>query len=203
MFNPFRKFKNIRPLYGINEDEFLFLSVKIFSKSNTLGLLNCIKAFYKSLEKCPNSKYLIIGEGEGRTSLETLIKKLGIEDKVVLPGWISVNELINYYRSSDATVHYFSYEPSISMSMLESLACGIPIIATNIGEVPNIVNENVGFLVKPSVDAMSDAMVKIQNSSIREKMSRNAWKLFKKKFEINVIVNQYIKLYKEIIEEIT
>ena len=200
MFNPFRKFKNIRPLYGINEDEFLFLSIKIFSKSNTLGLINSIKAFSKSLERCPKSKYLIIGEGEGRIALENLIKRLGVKDKVLLPGWVRAEELINYYRSSDATIHYFSYEPSISMCMLESLACGVPIITTNIGEIPNVVNENVGFLVNPDISEMSDAMVKIQDSSIRKKMSKNAWKLFKKKFDIDVITKQYVELYKEIVE---
>jgi len=200
MFNPFRKFKNIRPLYGINEDEFLFLSIKIFSKSNTLGLLNSIKAFSKSLERCTKSKYLIIGEGEGRIALENLIKRLGVKDKVLLPGWVRAEELINYYRSSDATIHYFSYEPSISMCMLESLACGVPIITTNIGEIPNVVNENVGFLVKPDVNEMSNAMTKIQDSFVRKKMSKNAWKLFRKKFDIDVITKQYVKLYKEIVE---
>jgi glycosyltransferase involved in cell wall biosynthesis len=84
--------------------------------------------------------------------------------------------------------------------MLESLACGIPIITTNIGEIPNVVNENVGYLVKPDVNEMSDAMVKIQDSFVRRKMSKNAWKLFKKKFDIDIITKQYVKLYKEIVE---
>jgi glycosyltransferase involved in cell wall biosynthesis len=84
--------------------------------------------------------------------------------------------------------------------MLESLACGVPIITTNIGEIPNVVNENVGYLVKPNINEMSYAMVKIQDNSIRKKMSKNAWKLFRKKFDIDVITKQYVELYKEIVE---
>lgn len=199
IFNPFVKFENIRPKYGIGEDDFFLLSVKIFSMSNTLGLLNSIKAFSKFLKYAPEAKYMIIGEGRGRFYLENLIRKLGITKNVILPGMVPVKKLINYYRSCDATVHYFSYDPSISMCMLESLACGVPIITTNVGEVPNIVNENVGILVKPNIDEMKDAMLTIyRDEKMRKKMSENACDLIKRRFDIELITYTYIDLYKEI-----
>lgn len=199
IFNHFRKFKNIRKDYEITEYEFLFLSVKVMSLSNTLGLINSIKAFYNFLKDNPNAKYLIVGEGKGKVYLERLVKNLGISKNVILVGAIPSSELINYYRSSDATLHFFSYDASISISMLESLACGIPIIATNVGEVSNVINENVGILTKPNIRDFSNGMVTLcEDSNLREKMSKNAYNFAKVRFDIESIAKQYIKLYDEL-----
>jgi glycosyltransferase involved in cell wall biosynthesis len=201
IFNPFRKFRNIRKDYNIDGDEFLLLSVKIFSLSNTLGLLNAIKAFAQFLNQKPKAKYIIVGDGKGRIYLENLIKKLKLEKEVILTGAIDSKELINYYRSSNATMHFFSYDPSISISMLESLACGAPIIATNTGEVPNIFPNDVGIIIDPKIKKFAEAIeILYENKNMRNKMAKNAWHLVKKRLNMKVIVEQYVKLYKELLK---
>ncbi|MDI6825955.1 MAG: glycosyltransferase family 4 protein [Candidatus Aenigmarchaeota archaeon] len=194
--NPFKKIKNIRPLFNIEKNDFLFLSVKIFSKSNTLGLINSILAFEKFLKYANNAKYIIVGFGGGEVVLRKLIKKLDIQNNVILAGAVKRSELINYYRSSDATLHYFAYEPSISISIMESLACGTPIISTNNGEMKYLVDNSVALLVNPDISEMTSAMKTLyEDSSLRKKMTKNCWKLVSKKFDLGIIVKKYIELY--------
>jgi len=199
-FNPKIKFKNIRSDYGIEDDETLFLSIKIFSSSNTFGLINAIKAFEKFSRHNKNAKFLIGGDGKGRVILEKIIDKLDLNNKVILAGRINPENLINFYRSADATVHFFMYDASISVSMMESLACGTPILTTNVGEVPNLVNSKVGFLVNQDIGEMSKAMDLLHNNKkTREKMGRNAFNLAKEKFDIDLITRKYVELYEELL----
>jgi len=202
-FNSKIKYVDIRKNYRIDDDEITFLSVKVFSMSNILGLLEAIKAFNYFLRNSKNdAKYMIIGDGRGRIYLEKLINRLGINKNIILVGNVPNKQLINYYRSVDATIHFFAYDPSISISMLESLACGIPIITTNTGETRNIVNENVGFIVPPDTQKMGEAMdLFCRSSELKKRMSKNAIDLVKKRFDIDVITDAYVKLYKKIIGE--
>jgi glycosyltransferase involved in cell wall biosynthesis len=201
IFNPHAKFRNIRKMYGINESDTLFLSVKGMSKSNTLGLIRSIKAFRILLKKFPKIKYIIIGDGWGKKLLARLTKNLNLEKNVMLPGWIDRRFLPDYYLSSDITLHYFAYEASISISLLESLACGKPIVTTNVGEIPYTVNDKVGLISNPeNLSEFADSMeILLTDEKLRKKMSRNAWKLAKTKFEIDVIRDQYLKLYNKLI----
>jgi glycosyltransferase involved in cell wall biosynthesis len=202
-FNPNRKFSNIRSKYGIDQDDFLLFSVKVFSSSNVLGLINSIKAFEIFARDKDDAKYLIGGGGPGKKMelLKNLVKKLGLENKVILMGRVEWDDLINYYRSSDATVHFFMYDASISVSLMESLACGIPIITTNVGEVPNLVNNKVGILVNQSHAEMADAMQRMyENGARRKQMGRSAIYLVKEKFDIDVVAKRYIELYEELLK---
>jgi len=199
-FNPFSKVKNIREKYGIDDDDFLLLSVKVLTSSNLLGLINAIKAFKIFVKDKQDAKYLIIGGGPRKKVLENLVHKLNLDKKVILAGAIKNEELPNYYRSSDVTVHFFTYDASISVSMMESLACGIPIVTTNVGEVPNIIDRKVGVLVKENCEEMSKGLEYLyDNVKVRKMMSKNAWKLTKTKFDMRVIVNKYVQLYEELL----
>jgi glycosyltransferase involved in cell wall biosynthesis len=201
LFNPTIKYKDIRQIYGIDSDETLFLSVKILSMSNTLGLLEAVKSFHYFLKNSGvKARYLIVGGGRGRPYLEKLVNRLGLNNKVILADPVPYRELVNYYKSADATVHFFAYDPSISMSMLDSLACGVPIIATDVGETANVVDNSVGFLVPPNIREMSDAMKRFcENPDLKKKMSKNAWNLVKRRFDIDIIADAYVDLYKELI----
>jgi glycosyltransferase involved in cell wall biosynthesis len=103
-----------------------------------------------SIEKYDkNAKLLIIGDGEERYNLESYVNKRKLKDSITFIGELPHSELPQYFAASDIFVL-----PSLSEGfpnvLLEAMASGLPIIATNVGGVPDIIQENInGFLVEP------------------------------------------------------
>ena len=77
----------------------------------------------------PNAVLFIAGEGPDRVRLETLIVKLGVQDRVFLKGSRSQDELLEYYGAADALVLASSHEGMPNV-LLECLACGTPVVGT-------------------------------------------------------------------------
>ena len=86
-------------------------------------------------------------------------------------------------------------------TVLESMACGTPVIATRVGGLPEVVFDNInGILVEPgSVDALRHALDRIiSEDDLRSKMSKNSRKLIENKFSWANIATQYLKIYDNI-----
>lgn len=97
----------------------------------------------------PKISLTIVGDGSNRRSLEQIVKKHGLEQNIIFTGKISHEDVPNRLNSNDIFVL-----PSISEGMpnvlLEAMAAGLPIVATNVGGIPDIVKNNKnGYLVEP------------------------------------------------------
>ncbi len=94
-----------------------------------------------------NAKLFIAGDGPEDTSLRQLIKKLGLEEKVVLLGSLNQNELLKMIKASDVFVLNTGYE-GLSHQLLEVMSLGTPIITTRVGGNPELISDNKeGILV--------------------------------------------------------
>ena len=120
-----------------------------------------IKALsYLMKETCERELYYlaIIGEGPSRSALEQLIVKLGLGENVRLVGSIPHEELYSWYSAADVFCLASDREgwPNV---VLESLACGTPVVATNIWGVPEIIqSEIVGLLTERTFQAVAAAL---------------------------------------------
>jgi glycosyltransferase involved in cell wall biosynthesis len=99
----------------------------------------------------PEIQGVIVGEGELRNDYQRQSDQLGLGKRVHFAGHVSTDSLLNYYRLADIVVL-----PSITMGeafglvLLEAMACGRPVIASDLPGVRTIINEGVdGSLVKP------------------------------------------------------
>jgi glycosyltransferase involved in cell wall biosynthesis len=91
----------------------------------------------------PENVFLVIaGSGPERQSLEALAGKLGVADKVRFTGQLENSELRSWYSAADALVLCSSREGWANV-LLESMACGTPVIATNIWGTPEVVSTPV------------------------------------------------------------
>jgi glycosyltransferase involved in cell wall biosynthesis len=152
-----------------------------------------IKAFAQVYQSC-RAKLMILGEGEDRTELELLIRHLGLETEVCLPGYI-----INPYPYMlHATVFVLSSRwEGLPGVLIEALYCGVPIIATDCPSGPReiLANGKYGKLVSAgNVDAMAMAIQAALNGNISSP-PLESWQ----PYELDFVVDQYIDMLINII----
>jgi len=146
-------------------------------------------------EKGHDVRLVIIGEGGERNSLEKKIKELDLESYVMLPG---------YKESASSYLTYFdifvlpSLTEGLPMTILEAIRIGLPIIATNVGGIPEILgNEDLGILVpRRNHKELAQAIIFWKTHYKREKLAQNSEKRFMKRYSSRLMAKRYSSLYK-------
>ena len=136
----------IQTKFGIADDESVILSVGRFSQEK--GHADLIRAV-ASLRKLTTHKFklVLVGDGPERDQLESLANTLGLTDQVVFVGHVS--DVAPYYGIADVLALPSHSEGSPNV-LLEAMAAGLPIVATNVGGVPEIASsEKDALLVAP------------------------------------------------------
>ncbi len=99
----------------------------------------------------PSARFLIVGDGERRTELEAMAADLGIADRTLFLGWRS--DLVRVYADLDVVV-LCSLNEGSPVALIEALAAGRPVVATDVGGVGDVVrHEETGLLVLPKDSA--------------------------------------------------
>ncbi|MHC4579811.1 MAG: glycosyltransferase family 4 protein [Planctomycetota bacterium] len=122
-------------------------------------------------KEAPRVKFLIVGDGSLRSDLESRCQELGVEDKFIFTGW--KEDVCSILPTLDILV-LPSVNEAVGRVLIEAGACGIPVVATNVGGVPEIVRDNeTGVLVAPgSPEEMARAIIDLLNSEgKRQRMS--------------------------------
>lgn len=112
----------------------------------------------EALTKIPNVLLLIAGDGPDKNRLESLVVKHSLQDRVHFLGSLNQHELAMYYGASDALVLASSREGWANV-LLEAMACGTPVVATDIWGTPEVVKTpEAGVLVKRTASEIADGM---------------------------------------------
>lgn len=138
------------------------------------GIDYLIKAFKIVKMKLPDEhiKLLIAGEGTLRNKLERLVYEIELKDDTVFTGYIKHDEIQNYHNMLDIYVAV-SLQESFGVAILEASACGKPVIVSNVGGLPEVVdNGKTGIIVeKENSEQIADALITlITNPDLRIKM---------------------------------
>ncbi|MEO5376224.1 MAG: glycosyltransferase family 4 protein [Magnetococcus sp. DMHC-6] len=118
----------------------------------------------RAIREIPQADLLIVGEGEKKNELITLAQSLGVGDRVKMVGGVPQEELKRFYWSADALILASSREGWANV-LLESMACGTPVIATPIWGTPEVVNSpDAGILTQDrSVKSLIEAIHQLMN----------------------------------------
>ena len=111
--------------------------------------------------------------------------------------------IARYYQAADLYIHA-SHMESWGLTITEALACGIPVVATNVGGIPEqITNEFNGYLTKPGdpIDMAEKINLLLNNDDIRKKMSNNALNDAKVRFDITLQAERYLAWYNYILKK--
>ena len=135
-FNIKKKFKDRKNLIGYTG-----------RLSEEKGILNFIQAIPKIIKEKDNIEFLIIGDGKLKDKVEIYLDENNLNSIVKLLGWIKHDDL-PYYLNELKLLIIPSYTESGPIIALEAMACGTPILATRVGHVLNMIeNENAGFII--------------------------------------------------------
>jgi len=186
---------------GVELDNYKNLQKKDFDVKNKkiifVGVLRPVKGLeylIKAMEiihvEMENTILMIIGEGEERKSLETLVLKLHLENVVIFTGDILNKNIPSYLIQGDVFVL-----PSLSEGfpnvLLEAMAAGLPLVTTNINGLSEIIrNEENGYLVEPkNPQQLAEKILMVLNNSTQsKKFSNNNLKIVKKYSWKNIVI---------------
>jgi len=164
-FNPNSKSSYLKKKYGF-ESKKIILSVGHLIERK--GFDYILKSLPAVLEKVKNAFYVIVGEGEDKSRLKSLVKKFNIEDYVLFAGKINDKDLPYYYAMSDIFVMPSRELQSgdiegFGIVFLEANACRKPVIGGHSGGIVDaVIDGETGILVNPTdPDEISKAIIKL------------------------------------------
>jgi glycosyltransferase involved in cell wall biosynthesis len=137
---------------------------RVERNSRWKGVDVLLHSFVRVLMKVPNARLEIVGAGDWMPDLQELAKELGVADKVVWHGALSGDELTRAYQHATAFVLPSTTDSeNFGTVLIEAMACGRPVVATNVGGLRFTVRDGVdGILVPPSdYEALATACVKL------------------------------------------
>lgn len=164
------------------------------------GLMYLLKACNILAKKDFTFKCTIIGEGEQRKEIESFIKTHQLEKSIKLLG--RRHDIPHLLAASDVFV-LPSLNEAFGLVLLEAMMAGLPIIGTNNGGIPEIIEDRKnGILVPPKdAEALADSIEEILSSSkLREKMSEKNQEDVRKKFEVKDMVKKTEEVYRSILQ---
>lgn len=195
---------------GVDTNKFSAKELKNINKEKTFILArrlvekNGVVVFAEALTKIqsPNFKVLIAGVGSEQQAMQEIFKKARIENKVKFIGAVKNSDMPALYKQADYSVLPSFYEAT-SITGLESMASGLPLIGTNVGGIPYLIDEGItGFLV-PSHDAsaLAETMNKVLSFDNQKyiQLSLASSGRAKSKFDWTVIAKQTETYYKQIL----
>ena len=183
--------------YNKDARNILFLGV-LCERKGVYNLLQAIKLLDPQIDK--TIKLYLCGDGE-MEKVKQMIKELGISHRIAHLGWI-VGEQKKLFMANAMVNVLPSYNEGLPMTILETMAYGIPNISTSIASIPEVLHNNDnGFLVKPGdIDALAEVLKKIiENSSLREEFSQKSYQLITKSFSLDKNIDILKSYYKSLI----
>lgn len=135
-----------------------------------------VKAMPRIIKEIPDAMLLFVGKGEMEKELRLLSKKLGVNKHIKFAGFVGDSfKKALFYKSADIFA-FPSFSEIFGIVNLEAMACGIPIVASNVGGIPDVVkDEENGLLVPPGdSEVLADVIIYLlENEDVREKMGQN------------------------------
>jgi glycosyltransferase involved in cell wall biosynthesis len=194
-----KKNKEAKLKYGFSMDSTVISNVGILR--SVKGHEVTLRSVKKIIEAFPNAKFLIAGDGPVRERLEKMAADLGIERHVVFTGFIE--NIPEIYSFTDVAV-LSSWSEGLPQSILQAMASGVPVVATKVGGVPEVViHEKTGLLVEAGDhEGLAKSIIQILNNPDEAlRFTASARELVMKEHSIDVMIDKIESLYKKLLKQ--
>lgn len=187
--------QDLREVYSPNGEK-IISHVSNFRKIKRIPDL--VNAFKLICAKLP-ARLLLIGHGPETTWVEDMVKDLGLSSKVSLLG--EVNDIVSLLAISDLFILSSQME-SFGLAALEAMSCGVPVVVTRVGGLPEVVEDGIsGYLVDlGDVEAMAQRSLEIlQDKELQKEMGQAGRRIACERFSLEEIVSRYEEYYGEVL----
>ncbi|KMY54595.1 N-acetyl-alpha-D-glucosaminyl L-malate synthase [Bacillus sp. FJAT-27231] len=188
----------LRKELGIAEEDKVIMHVSNFRSVKRVP--DVVRVFRKLREHMP-AKLLLVGDGPEMTIVCKLVSELNLEHCVLFLG--KQDNLEELYALSDLVL-LLSEKESFGLVLLEAMACGVPCIGTNVGGIPEVIeNEKNGFISEVGdIESMAkQALQLLTDDAFYQRMSEEALKTVETRFHSDSIICEYEKLYFSLFQE--
>ena len=166
------------------------------------GIEYLIRAFKIVVEGGYESNLLIVGEGSLRKKLEELTESLALTDSVRFIGKVDNNTVVEYLNMIDIfIVPSISSSETFGVAAIEASSCSIPVIASNIGGLPEVVIDGkTGYLVPPGdAESIAEKIIKlIEEPSLRQRLGKGGRKFVVDNYEWESCASKMEGIYNDI-----
>jgi len=192
------EFEKIKKIEKEDKKTILFLGRISWKK----GLDILISAYAKILKERNDLHLLIVGNDEEGflEKVKGWVKNYGILKDVTFKGMVTGEEKLKIYSKSDIFV-LPSYSENFGMSVIEAMACGVPIIISNkVGIYKEVEENRAGIVVETNAESLYKGMKNLlDDENLRKKCIENAYKMVKN-YDINKVVDRMIEIYEKIVK---
>jgi glycosyltransferase involved in cell wall biosynthesis len=165
------KIEHTRKKYRLPEKFILFVG-SIEPRKNIIRLINAFAKIKRMNGSIPHKLLLVGRKAWGKKAIEQEISKIGLENDIVLLGYVSLSDLVAIYNLSDLFVFPSLYE-GFGLPPLEALACGVPVAASNAPAIPEILDNAAVYFDPFSIKDMSIKIrLALLNTQLRKEMIR-------------------------------
>lgn len=189
--------KKVQSLF--EEEDYVIGTIKPLEKLYNQDVL--IDAFALIKAKYPKTKLLIVGSGSVADKLKEQAKNLNLENDIRFTGRVPFSEVSNYYNMMKIMVNISEYE-SFGVSVVEAMACALPVVVTNVGGLKEVVSsDRVGLKVEnATAEETATAIEKLMNDqALYADISKNARQHVLEHYEWQSNLRSMIELYQGLI----
>jgi glycosyltransferase involved in cell wall biosynthesis len=160
-----------------------------------------LDAFALARRELPHLRLTLVGDGSHRPSLEARARELGIADRVQMPGF--VRDVASTLGLLDVYVHLSVQREGCSNAILEAMACGLPVVASDVGGNRELVEHGeTGFLV--AEDDREEAAGRLrqlaEDDGLRRDMGKASLERVRERFSVERMIAATAALYRELLE---
>lgn len=165
------------------------------------GIPFLFRAIKGVLQEFPKTELCLIGDGPERSRLEALAAELGIGANVSF--WGTQTDMPGVYSKLDVFVLPSLYE-GLPMALLEAMASGRPVIATKVGNIPEVLlRDRTGILVEPGdANALKDALLHyLRDPDTAREFGRNAMERIRADYSAKSMAQKYLEIYQSVLRQ--
>ncbi len=180
---------------------------RLAEKKGVTYLISAMKAAVKAFPDC---KLIIVGDGPEKVSLVRQSQQLGISRSIIFAGSIPNQGLPPFYKAADVFILPSIVDSSgdtegLGVVLLEAIAAGTPVVASNVGGIPDVIISNrTGLLVEQkNPDQLAAAIARLlDNPSLRKKLSAAARKHIANNYSWETVAGKFYSVYSSIISRL-
>jgi glycosyltransferase involved in cell wall biosynthesis len=163
------------------------------------GLRYLLHAYARLLERYPDLELLLVSKPNPGGKTEQLVHRLGLADKVRFVNGISTEQMVRYYAEAAIAVVPSVYE-GFGLPAGEAMACGVPVVSTDGGALPEVVGDAGVIVPAKNVDALVEAIdALLQNPQARADLAARGKARIERHFCWHVCARQMTDYYRQVL----